>query len=381
MFSHLYKYKLKSLFREKENFFWIMFFPIILGTFFFLAFANVTSKSENFKTVDVAIVIEDEANSSVFKMMMDSLSESSEEKKAMFNPSYVSEDEANKLLSDKKVTGIIIFKDGTPALKISQNGINETIIKSVLDSYLQTAKVIESANGDVQKINETMAIMHGEVSSVIERKLTNGNMDNMADYFYALIAMACMFATLSGLDCANSLNANLSAVGMRKSLSSRKKLSLILSDSAATLTLHLISNAVLIVYLKYIIKVNLGGNFFNIYLVACVGSLIGICIGILIGSIHKLSLGAKIGINISISLVSSFFSGLMVGGIKQSIEKACPILNRINPSTLISDALYALNIYDDYRVYTERLLIMVGMSLVLLLISFLITRREKYDSI
>ena len=41
MFFHAYKYKLKSLFREKETFFWIMFFPLILGTFFFMAFSKI----------------------------------------------------------------------------------------------------------------------------------------------------------------------------------------------------------------------------------------------------------------------------------------------------------------------------------------------------
>ena len=46
MFFHAYKYKLKSLFREKETFFWIMFFPLILGTFFFMAFSKISSQTE-----------------------------------------------------------------------------------------------------------------------------------------------------------------------------------------------------------------------------------------------------------------------------------------------------------------------------------------------
>ena len=55
MFFHAYKYKLKSLFREKETFFWIMFFPLILGTFFFMAFSKISSQTETFSTINVAV--------------------------------------------------------------------------------------------------------------------------------------------------------------------------------------------------------------------------------------------------------------------------------------------------------------------------------------
>ena len=116
-------------------------------------------------------------------------------------------------------------------------------------------------------------------------------------------------------------------------------------------------------------------------LIAFVGTLIALSLGVLTGSIPKLSDNTKMGINVALSLVTSFLSGLMVGGVKQSIERVAPILNRLNPATLISDALYSLNVYDTYNVFFNRLAIMGGMSLVFFIIAFFITRREKYDSI
>lgn len=71
----------------------------------------------------------------------------------------------------------------------------------------------------------------------------------------------------------------------------------------------------------------------------------------------------------------------MIGGIKQSIEKHFSLLNRLNPSALISDALYALNIYDDYKIFLQKISIMAGMAVILCIICFINTRREKYDSI
>lgn len=380
MFLHMYKYKLKSMFRQKEEFFWIMLFPLILGTFFFLAFAKISSSTEDFKTIDVAIVNEDADENVMFKMMIESLT-SDEDEVPFFNAEFTDAKKAAELLSEKDVTAIITLKNGTPTVTINENGIYETMTKCVMDSYIQTCSIVGFASDKPEKIQEILSVMNNNATNIVDQKLTDGNTDNMADYYYALIAMACMFATMSGQICATHLNANLSAVGMRKGLTPRNKMAMILSDAAASFTIHMFSNAVLIVYLQYILKVNLGGNFLLIYLVSLVGSLIALSIGILVGSIHKLSDGAKMGINISISLVSSFMSGLMVGGIKQSVEKSLPILNRLNPSTLISDALYALNIYDDYRVFSQRLLIMIGMSIVLCIISFIITRREKYDSI
>lgn len=55
MFIHFFKYQLKTLLRNRTVIFWTLVFPIILATFFNLAFSNLTS-SENFDAVDVALV-------------------------------------------------------------------------------------------------------------------------------------------------------------------------------------------------------------------------------------------------------------------------------------------------------------------------------------
>lgn len=73
MFFHAYKYKLKSLFREKETFFWIMFFPLILGTFFFMAFSKISSQTENFSTINVAVCADDTDDTAYFKEVIENL--------------------------------------------------------------------------------------------------------------------------------------------------------------------------------------------------------------------------------------------------------------------------------------------------------------------
>ena len=46
MFLHNLKYDFIQTIRQKEIVFWLMMFPIILGTFFKMAFGNIYQKDE-----------------------------------------------------------------------------------------------------------------------------------------------------------------------------------------------------------------------------------------------------------------------------------------------------------------------------------------------
>ena len=66
---------------------------------------------------------------------------------------------------------------------------------------------------------------------------------------------------------------------------------------------------------------------------------------------------------------------------KDIVEKNAPFINRINPAALISDAFYCINVYDDLKRYYRNLITLAVMSVVLVTASFLLIRRESYDSI
>ena len=91
--------------------------------------------------------------------------------------------------------------------------------------------------------------------------------------------------------------------------------------------------------------------------------------------------GAKIGIILGISMVSSFLAGLMNGNMKDIVEKSFPIVNRINPASLISDAFYCINVYNDTARYYRNLVTLAVMSAAFVMASFLLIRRNRYDSI
>ena len=71
----------------------------------------------------------------------------------------------------------------------------------------------------------------------------------------------------------------------------------------------------------------------------------------------------------------------MFGNMKNIIEQNCPVINRINPAAVLSDAFYCMGVYYDMERFTRCLVILAFMSILLLGIAFLSIRRERYDSI
>ena len=106
MFKHNFKYSLKILFRNKSLIFWTFIFPIILCTFFKLAFNDIEN-NEAFHPFDIAVVESNDFNNNkIFKDAIKSVSKDNDNK--LFNVKYVSKSDANKLL---EVSDSIIVYD------------------------------------------------------------------------------------------------------------------------------------------------------------------------------------------------------------------------------------------------------------------------------
>lgn len=382
MFFHIFKYRIKTIFHTKEEVFWILIFPILLGTCFFAAFSNISSSTENFETIDVAIVLDaDETPKYIFDAMSDK-NTSSENETALLHITYCDISKATDLLNSNDITGIISFTNNTPELTVVEESINASILKEILDKYIQVSSILQKlGSSDPVQIQKTIQSVMSDNSFITTKKLTDGNTDMFTDYFYSLIAMTCLFGALSGQSCATQMKANLSSLGMRKNLAPVNRGTIIAADFLATYLLQVIANIILIIYLNYILKINLGGSFPLILLTAITGSLIGVSSGIFIGSIPKLSENIKMAINIALALFGSFLSGLMFGGLKYVIEEKIPIINRLNPATVITDALYSLNIYDTYDRYITCMITLVIYCVIFCSASYFITRRESYASL
>jgi ABC-2 type transport system permease protein len=84
---------------------------------------------------------------------------------------------------------------------------------------------------------------------------------------------------------------------------------------------------------------------------------------------------------LGVSMTCGFLSGLMVGGMKDIVEKHAPLLNRVNPAALITDAFYCINVYDNPRRFYRDLGTLAVLGILMLAGAYLIVRKECYESV
>ena len=122
-------------------------------------------------------------------------------------------------------------------------------------------------------------------------------------------------------------------------------------------------------------------SFLLVLLIVAAGCVIGVSMGILVCSIGKFSEGIKVGIMLGISMTTSVLAGLVNVQIKHAVDRALPLVNKLNPAAVISDAFYCINVYDDPVRFRNDILTLFIMCTVILAVSFVVVRRERYDSI
>lgn len=382
MLFHNFYYALKGILRERTSAFWSAIFPFLLGTMFFVSFGNAMENAEKYHEIPVGFVeVSDKDNkeSAYFLEILESLKD--EEGTKMFEISEVSEKEAKEKLEDGKLDGYYLVEDGI-SLVIAENGTNQTILNIFLEQYQQrSAMVMEVLKSNPAKLEALMKTMEEDLSYYKEVNQTKGNMDPMSQYFYALIAMSCLFGSNLSLERATRLQANVSALGARRGVAPVKKATVIMAEFMSCLLIQCVIGVALIGYLKGICGIDLGDKTGYMILTVFVGSAFGIALGFTIGSIGNISEGARNGILLSITLGLSFLSGLMIHVIKQWLEDHIPVINRINPATLITDALYSLNVYETMDRYWTNMITLILMTAALCVASILMVRRTRYASI
>lgn len=394
MFFHNFKYALQLLFRDRMLLFWTFAFPIILGTFFNLAFADIEN-SEKMDIIDIAVVDNETfQNSDVWKESFAALSDAEKEEQ-LFNTRYVSEEEAKQMLTDKEISGYFLLTDEDSKVVVASSGMNETVLKYVTEEIAQTEKMVQHIAE--YQLTENPALMADPeafytqlYSDVLEltqseetgiKNVSGSNLSYTMIEFYTLIAMTCLYGGLLGMVAVNRNLANMSHHGKRVSVSPMRKGSMLFGSVLASYLTQLIGVALLFVYTIFVLNVDYGDNLPLILLLVLCGSLAGLTMGIAIAVLVKSNENLKTGIVISVTMVGCFLSGMMGITMKYIIDKNIPILNQLNPANMITDGLYALYYYDTLDRYLLNVVSLLIFSGIMLVISLSGLRRQKYDSI
>ncbi len=380
MFWHNFKYTFLVTLRSKDQIFWSLLFTVILGTLFYATFGNAYAFDELQTNIPVAVYIEDEEVQENFSTIIEDIS-IVEDGGKLLDVTYVdSLEEGKELLSDDTV-GVFYSEDGDLKLMVNGDGIQESILSTIVSNYHQIVTIMtDLADKGPEAQMAAMEKLSSEENNNEEISLGNVDMDVYSDYFFNLIAMSCLFASFSGVAFTIQNQANLSAIGARKNVSNTGGLVQIVAGLAAQWILLSLMTCIALVYL-IIIGVRFGDEIPRIVFTIFVGNMVGLTSGFFVGSIGKLSVGAKEAISVAYSLISCFLSGLMILDMKMIVRMNCPIVSAINPAARLSDALYALKVYDNYDRFNENIIVLLIMSVIFTLGGFLLGRRKQYASI
>ena len=395
MFYHNFKYAFKTLFRDKMLIFWTFAFPIILGTFFNMAFSNIEN-SEKLDIISIAIVEKEE--NKIMKQAFETLSDEENEDR-LFQTQYVTEEKAKELLESDEITGYLVLLKEEPKVVIKSNGINETILKYVTEEIMQNTEmmsdIMEKRVRDVMQgypegiyNMPNMENIYEDVMKMLEdnqvefKNISNSNLSYTMIEFYTLIAMTCLYCGTLGMTAVNHNLANMGNVGKRTSITPTSKGKIIFSSLLASYLTQLIGLAILFAYTIFVLKVDYGTNLpMIILLLSLTVSLAGLSLGVAVATLIKANENTKIGILIAVTMLGCFLSGMMGITMKYMIDKNVPIVNLVNPVSMITDGFYALYYYDTLDRYFLNIVSLLIFSGIMILLSINGLRKQKYEAL
>ena len=355
-----------------------------------MAFSNIES-SETLQIIDIAIVDNEAFNSNeIFKESFKELSDKNSDN-YMYNIKYTTKDECKYLLSNDKIVGYIELFDDKERITVSSSGTEETVLRLTVDEINSNKKMYEklfenelknseSTEIDYQKIYENINKSINE-SDIVLKNTTNKNISYTMIEYYTLIAMACLYGGLISMYITNKKLPNMDSVGKRTSVSKTSKSTMIFGSLLASYVVQIIGMTILILYTIFILDVDYGKNLPLLILLVATGSLASLSYGVALSTLFKTSENVKTGILIATTMLWCTLSGMTGMVLKYVIDKNVPIINLINPASMITDALYSLYYYNTLNRYYFDVISLVVFSVIMILLSLNGLRRQKYDSI
>ncbi len=391
MFFHNFKYSFKVLLKNKALIFWTIMWPILLGTMFNVAFSNIYD-SEKLTTIDIGVVDneayqEDNALTTTLKELSDKNSDS-----YLFKIKYDDEETLTTLLTDKKISAYIV-RDKDTKVVIKENGINQTITKYVIDQIYEYENLAtnmikynietEMKNGksvNAQEIyNNVIKDLNSNKTYLVDK--SKSNTDYTVIEFYTLIAMTALFGAMLTSNVVSNYLANINKKGARVTLAPANRLTILLGGLLASFIVQAFAMALLLIYTGIILKVDFGNRIDLVILLSLVGSLTGNSLGLLTGSMTFKNENSRIGVAMAVTMLGCFLAGMMGISMKYIVDKNIPIINKLNPASMITDGFYSLYYYDTLDRYWFNIGSLLVVSFILLIISYILMRRKKYDSI
>ncbi|UTC78942.1 ABC transporter permease [Treponema sp. OMZ 799] len=343
------KYYGIDMLHSLDGMFWTLIYPILLSSLFFAVFSAVG----NYDTDKIAIGIE--KNNPIYHTLQFT---------GMFNTSIIDESDANEMLRTKKIKA---FVETDQSLRLSEDGLSQTITKTVIDQIKQ----IEALEIPINSFE------HG--NNYIESK--NEKMSLMIILFYSLLAMVSLYTMFGSLDIAVKIQGNISKLGSRICTTPIKRFYSYLAGIVFYLTFNLTANLIYISFVLFVLKIPFITDLKITLLLLVYANIFGSAAGLFIGSTSIGDIRSKSMICVFASLFLAFLSGMMNPEIKISLENAIPILGTVNPIAIFTTNLYNINILGEYNAISKFFIVYTIGIIIFLSLSFINSRKVQYDSL
>lgn len=339
--------------REKSSVFWLFCFPIILSTMFMGMFGNIGEVYE-IHTMRFAVVADANfCRATNARQMLHAMQRNPLRNEGCGNamegaaPDTASGQVGSELRNLLELQAVSNVKEAKGLINADHGvrGYINATEDGLLNLTISRASVA-SVNDDTGNsgFSASLNILHGAVGMFNRRAITVTELLNtdsgvfrdatftkeMGDtptftkvvspthfkptesvrFYYALLAMTALMSMTFATTTVCATQANLSALGMRRSLAPLSKFNQLMGGFLASWLCASVSMVVATLYVHFVCKVDFGGRWPVLVLALLLASLTANALGTLIGSLPKLTSGVKIGITTALSCVLSIFSGL-----------------------------------------------------------------------
>ena len=349
MFLRLFMYNARLMLRSRDGLFWTVLYPILLASLYVAAFSSMFNFSQNKITVGI------EADNPLrFPLSFVSILDVHE----------VTEGNADEALNNKMIEGFV-QKDFS--LRVIDDGINQSIIKSVLEQIKQSYALgvpIDPLDYNKEYI-----------------KTVNQKNNSPLILFYSLLSMVALYGMFGAISLPFFMQANISKLGARISTTPLNRFVSYISGIAFYALFNFASNILYILFVTYVLKIQFINNLSMTLAVLLIANIFGATYGIFIGSLPFGDENGKTMFCIFSSLGLAFLSGMMSPAVKLAIDKHIPLLNKINPIGLLTDNLYNVNILQEYDLLHLFGIVFIGATSLFLIAIFVNARKVQYDSL
>ena len=377
MFS-IYKYELISGFRSKDVIFWLVAFPIILGTLFQFAFGNIEA-TDTGMYIPVAVISNQSSSLyEVFNETIDDLHQA-----GMVDPIFIDDFQYGYyLVTTGQIKGIF-HVDETVNLYVLETGLQASILQIISDRFTQISSTLQN----IAEINPTLmaqAVYELQNQLDINQQVHIGrsHITWVDGVLFITLGFSIMAGVNIGFNFSNYFKANTSALGVRRSVANNGFL-LQIVQLFASITLSVIISITHYLYFMLVLRRNFGNQYGLILVTIIIGCITSVSLGSLVGSlVQKNNKETAAAIIQLIPVTLSALAGMMGGPVvRTTIENFVPFINVLNPVVLINDALIALVSFTNHDFFIQNIITLGALGTIFIIASSLLLRKTSYDSL